>query len=65
MGTQRAEFSGKALSDASFVIRESARLAAKSGKNQIDQESIDRALSSLPGGQQAESKRTIGFVQNR
>ena len=59
------ELTGKALSEASFVIRESARLAAKSGKNQIDQESIDRALSSLPGGQQAESKRTIGFVQNR
>lgn len=39
---------GKALSDSAFVIREAARLAAKAGKTQIDQESIDEALNSLP-----------------
>lgn len=59
------ELSGKALSDAAFVIRESARLAAKSGKVQIDQESIDLALVNLPREQLAEKKRAIGFARNR
>ena len=31
---------GKPLSDSAFVIREAARLAAKSGKTQLDQDSI-------------------------
>lgn len=39
---------GKALSDSAFVIREAARLAAKAGKTQIDQKSINEALKSLP-----------------
>ena len=56
---------GKALSDVAFVIRESARLAAKSGKAQIDQENIETALFSLPREQLAKNKRTIGFVQNK
>jgi hypothetical protein len=52
---------GKALSDSSFVVRESARLAAKSGKKQIDQDSLDAALNSLPI--QFDNKdRRIGFV---
>lgn len=52
---------GKALSDSAFVIREAARLAAKSGNTQLDQESIEAALNSLPKGQEKTSKR-IGFV---
>ncbi len=52
---------GKALSDTAFVIREAARLAAKSGKTKLDQVSIDTALDSLP--EEAEKKsRPIGFV---
>jgi hypothetical protein len=39
---------GKPLSDAAFVVREAARLAAKAGKSQIDQDSITSALASLP-----------------
>ena len=54
---------GKALSDAAFVIRESARLAAKSGKVRLDQESIDMALSNFPRKEQAKHTRSIGFVQ--
>lgn len=59
------ELTGKALSDAAFVIRESARLAAKSGKTQIDQESIEMALVSLPREQLTENKRAIGFARNK
>lgn len=52
---------GKALSDSSFVIREAARLAAKAGKSEIDQQSIETALNSLPKDQERTSRR-IGFV---
>jgi len=51
---------GKALSDSAFVIREAARLAAKNGKLQIDQESIDSALNSLPNENRKQDRR-IGF----
>lgn len=52
---------GKALSDSAFVIREAARLAAKAGKTQLDQESVDAALGSLPKDTEKKSRR-IGFV---
>jgi SpoVK/Ycf46/Vps4 family AAA+-type ATPase len=54
---------GKALSDSAFVIREAARLAAKSGKTVIDQNSIEAALNSLPKAQEKKSRR-IGFVKD-
>jgi adenylate kinase family enzyme len=53
---------GKALSDSAFVVRESARLAAKAGKAEIDQECVDDALNSLPKDN-IEKKRSIGFIQ--
>jgi len=52
---------GKALSDSAFVVREAARIAAKAGKTQLDQESIDAALESLPKDKRKDSRR-IGFV---
>ncbi len=52
---------GKALSDSAFVIREAARLAAKSGKTELDQRSVETALSSLPKDE-AKKNRRIGFV---
>lgn len=52
---------GKALSDSAFVLREAARLAAKAGKTELDQESIVAALDSLPEVQDKKSRR-IGFV---
>jgi SpoVK/Ycf46/Vps4 family AAA+-type ATPase len=52
---------GKALSDSAFVIREAARLAAKAGKTELDQTSIEAALNSLPKDQEKKSIR-IGFV---
>ena len=53
---------GKALSDSSFVIREAARLAARSGKGILDQESLDSALNSLPE-EAVKKMRSIGFIQ--
>lgn len=52
---------GKPLSDAAFVIREAARLAAKAGKTALDQESLAAALNSLPENPKKENRR-IGFV---
>jgi SpoVK/Ycf46/Vps4 family AAA+-type ATPase len=52
---------GKALSDSAFVIREAARLAAKAGKTELDQTSIEAALNSLPKDQKKKSRR-IGFA---
>lgn len=54
---------GRPLSDAAFVIREAARLAAKNGKEKVDQESLDRALESTPERSSAsDSHRKIGFI---
>ncbi len=52
---------GKALSDTDFVIREAARLAAKSNKTELDQNSLDIALSRLPKVQEKTSTQ-IGFI---
>lgn len=57
------ELAGRPLSDVAFVVREGARLAARSGKSKLDQESLFAALESAParereGGQQ----RRIGFI---
>ncbi len=52
---------GNALSDSAFVIREASRIAAKAGKTELDQSSIDTALNSLPKGQDKTNRR-IGFV---
>jgi adenylate kinase family enzyme len=62
MGTILDVLSGKALSDSAFVVREAARLAAKAGKSQLDQESIDAALKSLPEDKEKKNKR-IGFTR--
>jgi cell division protease FtsH len=51
---------GKALSDSAFVVREAARLAAKGGKSQLDQKSLEEALDSFPAGKNQDS-RNIGF----
>jgi cell division protease FtsH len=57
------ELAERPLSDVAFVVREGARLAARSGKNALDQGSLLAALESAParereGGQQ----RRIGFI---
>lgn len=57
------ELAGRPLSDVAFVVREGARLAARSGKEKLGQESLFAAMESAParereGGQQ----RRIGFI---
>lgn len=60
-----AELQGRPLSDVSYVVREGARLAARSGKSTIDEESLRQALDGSParareGG--GEQHRRIGFM---
>jgi cell division protease FtsH len=52
------------LSDVSFVVREGARLAARSGKDRLDQASLLSALRSSPARERegGETKRRIGFI---
>lgn len=54
---------GRPLSDVAFVVREAGRLAARAGKNKLDQASLRAALSSAPArdGDGGSSKK-IGFV---
>jgi SpoVK/Ycf46/Vps4 family AAA+-type ATPase len=52
---------GKPLSDAAFVVREAARLAAKTGKTALDDVCLEAALSSLPKEQEKRRER-IGFI---
>lgn len=54
---------GRPLSDVAFVVREGARLAARSGRSSVDQDCLERALSGSPAREmQEESHRKIGFV---
>lgn len=58
------ELAGRPLSDVAFVVREGARLAARSGKERLDQESLLAALRTAPARNRegGESKRQIGFI---
>jgi hypothetical protein len=58
------ELAGRPLSDVSFVVREGARLAARSGKEKLDQASLLSALRASPVRERegGETKRRIGFV---
>lgn len=49
----------RALSDAAFVVKEAGRFSVKSGKDIIDQESVESALRLLPAREN--ENRRIGF----
>jgi cell division protease FtsH len=55
---------GRPISDVAFVVREGARLAARSGKERLDQTSLLEALRTAPAREQEGSniKRRIGFI---
>ena len=54
---------GRPLSDVAYVLREAARLAARNGKDFIDQSSISDALQSAPSRSvPADDRRPIGFL---
>ena len=57
------ELAGRPLSDVAFVVREGARIAARSGKDRLDQFSLLAALHSAPArDRDGETQRSIGFV---
>lgn len=57
------ELAGRPLSDVAFVVREGARLAARSGKDTLDQASLLSALRTTPARESKGSeKRHIGFI---
>jgi hypothetical protein len=57
------ELRGRPLSDVAFVVREGARLAARSGNDKLDQDSLLKALVTAPARENEEdSHRKIGFV---
>ena len=53
---------GRALSDTAFVVRESARLAARAGKKAVDAQSLRAALAALPPLKR--EKHAVGFGHN-
>lgn len=58
------ELAGRPLSDVSFVVREGARLAARSGNEKLDQASLLAALRASPARERegGDTTRRIGFV---
>lgn len=56
------KLAGRPLSDVAFVVREGARLAARSGAEQIKQDFLTAALESTPSRTGEGSSRRIGFV---
>ena len=57
------ELAGRPLSDVSYVVREGARLAARAGKDRLDQESLRAAMASTPAREREGSvRRKIGFI---
>jgi SpoVK/Ycf46/Vps4 family AAA+-type ATPase len=55
------QLAGRPLSDVAFVVREGARLAARAGRDRLDQKSLTAALDSAPA-RDGGSERRIGFV---
>lgn len=57
------DLAGRPLSDVTFVVREGARLAARSGKDRLDQGSLLAAMHSAPARErEGGAQRRIGFV---
>ena len=57
------DLAGRPLSDAAFVLREAARLAARSGMDLIDQNSLADALSATPDrDSKTKESRPMGFL---
>jgi len=56
------ELSGKPLSDVAFFVKEGARLAARSGKDKLDNESLDKALEIVLKKYNEKSTKRMGFI---
>ncbi|WP_042876609.1 ATP-binding protein [Cupriavidus necator] len=57
-----SNLAGRPLSDVAFVVREGARLAARAGKDHLDQQSLKDALAATPSRTDDGSERKIGFI---
>ncbi|MCW5220354.1 ATP-binding protein [Verminephrobacter aporrectodeae subsp. tuberculatae] len=58
-----SELAGRPLSDVAFVVREGARLAARSGKDKLDQKSLLAAMESAPAREREGGQpRRICFI---
>lgn len=60
--TLAPKLAGRPLSDVAFVVREGARLAARVGKDHVDQESLEEALAATPSRTGENAERKIGFI---
>jgi len=57
------QLAGRPLSDVAFVVREGARLAARSGLEKLDQDSLLTAMHSAPARErEGSAPRRIGFT---
>ena len=57
------ELAGRPLSDVAFVVREGARLAARSGKDRLDQASLLAAMHAAPARErEGGAQRQMGFI---
>jgi SpoVK/Ycf46/Vps4 family AAA+-type ATPase len=57
------EMAGRPLSDVTFVVREGARLAARAGRDRLNQASLLAAMAATPArAREGGSQRRIGFV---
>lgn len=63
IGSLAKQLVGRPLSDVAFAVREGARLAARAGKDRLDQSSLKQAMDETPArdGDKSASKK-IGFV---
>lgn len=52
---------GRPLSDVAFVLREAGRLAARSGKGQIDMTVLEQACAATPSRDESRKQHPIGF----
>jgi cell division protease FtsH len=57
------ELAGRPLSDVAFVVREGSRLAARSGKDRLDQECLLTAMHTTPAREREGGvSPRIGFI---
>jgi cell division protease FtsH len=56
------QLGGRPLSDVAYIVREAARLAARAGKDKLNQEFLVQALENSPARNAEPPRRKIGFM---
>lgn len=57
-----ANLAGRPVSDVAFAVQEAARLTAKAGRQQIDDDAIERAVTGLDRSTNTPKTHKLGFV---